>query len=269
MLEAKRTPQDPKVAFPVSHDFNECVTLDLKGPINIQKHYILYAIDSFSRLTRGIIVKNKQPESIVRAIVDVWVLGKGLGPGMPGRFYFDNGGEFNNPSIIELAEKYSISMHGTTAANSPYSNGLCERNHAVVDLMIRKIKSGDNTIKDQEALEYALMAKNSETNNKGFSNYQIVYGTNPKIPGISYSNPTALSNVFNSTDVRDHIKRIHLAREAFRTADIDERIKRALKHKISSSNNAILEHGDKVFFKEKENDKYKEDWSGPATALGN
>ena len=62
---------------------------------------------------------------------------------MPDKFYFDNGSEFNNPIIIDLAEKFGVSLHGTTAANSPYSNGLCERNHAVVDHMIRKIKAGD------------------------------------------------------------------------------------------------------------------------------
>ena len=143
-LKHKRTPSDPKVGMPLACDFNQCVTLDLRGPINVQKHYILYAIDSFSRLTRGIIIKNKQPETVVKAILDVWVLGKGVGPGVPEKFYFDNGGEFCNSSVIDLAEKYGISMHGITAANSPFSNGLCERNHAVVDTMMRKIKAGDD-----------------------------------------------------------------------------------------------------------------------------
>ena len=56
-LTHKRTPSDPKVGLPLACDFNQCVTLDLKGPINVHKHYIMYAIDSFSRLTRGIIIK--------------------------------------------------------------------------------------------------------------------------------------------------------------------------------------------------------------------
>ena len=74
----KRTPSDPTVGFPLSRDFNQTVTLDLKGPINDDNNYILYAIDSFSRLTRGIIIKNKRPETIVKALIDVWILGKGL-----------------------------------------------------------------------------------------------------------------------------------------------------------------------------------------------
>ena len=45
-----------------------------------------------------------------------------------------------------------------TAANSPFSNGLCERNHALVDNIIKKMMVGDKNLKENEALEYALMA---------------------------------------------------------------------------------------------------------------
>ena len=113
------------------------------------------------------------------------------------------------------------------------------------------------------------MAKNIETNNKGFSSYQIVYGSNPKIPGISTSTPASLSNVFNSEQVRKHLDRVNIARESFRTADVDEKVKRALKSRINSNFNDIFEHGDKVYFKDKEGkDRYKDEWSGPATVLG-
>ena len=125
-----------------------------------------------------------------------------------------------------------------------------------------KIESRGPTLKDQEALE------NAETNNKGFSSYQIVYGANPKVPGILTSNPASLSSEFASPDVKKHIERINLARDAFRTADVDERVKRALKSRISPKNDAAYEYGDKVFFKEKENEKYKDEWSGPASVLG-
>ena len=67
---------------------------------------------------------------------------------MPERFQYDCGGEFNNPQVIELAEKHGLNIQpATTAAHSPYSNGICEKNHAVVDLMMVKIMEGDPTIK--------------------------------------------------------------------------------------------------------------------------
>ena len=178
------------------------------------------------------------------------MLGNGVGPGMPRKFLHDNGGEFCNPEFIDLAEKHSISLAAVTAANSPYSNGICERNHAVVDLMMQKIKAGDESMTDQEALNYALHAKNMETSTKGFSPYQIVYGANPNIPGVSNSTVPSLNENFKSIDVKKHITRIHLARQAFCSADNDSRIKRALKSRVSESNDEMYEAGDMVIFKE-------------------
>ena len=93
--------------------------------------------------------------------------------------------------------------------------------------------------------------KNVEPNNKGFSSYQIVYGANPRIPGILDGNPASLSNDYVSIDVKTHIARVKLAREAFRTADNDEKLKRALKMRINPSFNEVFEHVDEDFFKEK------------------
>ena len=101
----KRTPSRPKVGLPLASDFNECIALDLKGPLKSNKKYILYFVDYFSRLTRGVIIKDKNPDTIVKSIINNWIIGKGIGPGMPGRFIFDNGTEFNNPQMIDLCEK--------------------------------------------------------------------------------------------------------------------------------------------------------------------
>ena len=103
-------------------------------------------------------------------------------------------------------------MHGVTAAHSPFSNGLCERNHEVVDRMMSKLMADDSKLKAIDALHQALFAKNIEPNNKGFSSFQIVYGNNPTIPGIS-THPS-LSTYFASKDVRDHLAQINKAREA-------------------------------------------------------
>ena len=259
----RKSPSRPKVGLPVSSDFNECVAIDLKIRKN-NKEYILYCICTFSKLTRGVIIKDKKPATIVKGIIDCWVLGKGIGPGIPEKFLMDNGGEFNNPDVIDLAEKHGIRMHGTTAAHSPFSNGLCERNHEVVDKMMAKLMADDQTLKPEEALHHALFAKNVEPNNKGFSSFQIVYGNNPSIPGITNSTPPSLNTEFTSKHVRTHLDRINKAREAFRNADNDDRIKRALKSRIASYNNEMFTAEDKVYFKEKD----KLEWSGPATVIG-
>ena len=116
--------------------------------------------------------------------------------------------------MIDLAEKFGISLSKVTAAHSPFSNGICERNHQIVDLMMAKIKAADPTISHQESLDYALHAKNMEMTNKGFSPFQIVYGENPRIPGISTGNLASLSNQFSSEDVKKHIWKVQTARDA-------------------------------------------------------
>ena len=69
----KRTPSRPKVGLPVSSNFNQCVAIDLKDRKG-NKSFILYAVDTFSRLTRAKIIKNKEPSTIVRALIDIWIL---------------------------------------------------------------------------------------------------------------------------------------------------------------------------------------------------
>ena len=90
------------------------------------------------------------------------------------------------------------------------------------------MKAGNPKSKDQEALEYALFAKNVELNHKGFSPFQIVYGTNPTIPEVINSTPASLSNTFERKDVRKQMDKLNSVREAFREADTDARSKRAL-----------------------------------------
>ena len=58
----QKSPSRPKVSLPVSNDFNECVALDLKE-MRTNKEYILYCICTFSRLTRGIILKDKKTQT--------------------------------------------------------------------------------------------------------------------------------------------------------------------------------------------------------------
>ena len=152
----------------------------------------------------------------------------------------------------------------TTAVSSPYSNGICKKNHAVVDLMMEKIIEGDPNISENEALDYALNAKNTEPNNKGHSSFQIVYGANPKVPGIINSTPASLEVEFTYSDIKKHLMRLNLARLAFLQADNDERLKRAISSRINSYNEEFFEIGDLVSFKEEDKNK----WMGPGKVIG-
>ena len=124
--------------------------------------------------------------------------------------------------------------------------------------------AGDPTITEKDALDYALNAKNAETNNKGFSAYQIVYGANPKLPGITNSTPASLEIEYTNNDIKKHLMRTNLAILAFIEADNNERLKRALSSRINSYNDEFFELGDLVSFKEEDKSK----WAGPGKVIG-
>ena len=58
--------------------------------------------------------------------------------GTPSKFLTDNGGEFANDEFQDMCENLNIVIM-RTAAESPFSNGLCENNHTVIDDMLHKI----------------------------------------------------------------------------------------------------------------------------------
>ena len=113
----KKTPPWPKVALPKAVSTNEVVSLDLKERRDVSK-YILYACDEFCGYLSAINIKN--PETIIKAFHKKWIR---EGPGIPKYGVFsDNGGEFRNPALREMASKYGITLT-LTAAHSPWSNG--------------------------------------------------------------------------------------------------------------------------------------------------
>ena len=149
--------------MPKSNDFNEIVGLDLKVLSN-GEGYILWCVDLFTKMVKGTFIRDKQPMTIIKAIISSWIVGDGSGPGHPSRgFYSDNGAEFLNNDLIDFASKYNLSI-SMTAANAPWQNGIVERNHATADIIIEKLLKEDPSLSKQEAINQACLAKNSEVN---------------------------------------------------------------------------------------------------------
>ena len=72
----------------------------------------------------------------------------------------------------------------TTATESPFQNGLCERVHAVTDMMLLKLEEENRKTDSQTLLSWANMAGNSIQMWNGFSSHQIMFGKNQNLPGI-------------------------------------------------------------------------------------
>ena len=136
-LEYKHQPLRPVVTLPISSKFNEVVCMDLKEFIH-NKCWILHMIDSKTRYSAATLVSNKKSATIIKAVYRIWISYFGS---PSGKFLSDNGGEFNNEQYREMNEKLNVESI-TTAAESPFSNGIVERHNLVlIEAMNKTIKS--------------------------------------------------------------------------------------------------------------------------------
>ena len=135
--EYKKAPLRPVVGLPLANEFNHTVAMDL---ITIpQGGWILHLVDVFSRYSVACVRRSKKPASIIDAILKPWISYFGY----PQRFLADNGGEFANEEYREMCETFSIEV-AKAAAESPWSNGLCERHNEVLKESVRKVMEDTN-----------------------------------------------------------------------------------------------------------------------------
>ena len=158
----------------MASQFNEKVTLDLK---KWGDKWILHMIDMWSRLTVSKFITRKRPTDVIDNIMLHWV---GAGFRIMSGILTDNGGEFSADEMREVASVLNVETL-TTAAESPFQNSLCERNHAITDSMLLKLIEQCPKTPVDVLLTWANTARNSLQMWHGFSSYQLVFGKNPNI----------------------------------------------------------------------------------------
>ena len=242
------TPARPTVSLPLATKFNKAVAMDLK--IRSKGVNILYLIDIFTKFTTARIIKDKKPSTIIDNVMQMWI---GNGFGAPAKFLADNGGEFANVEFKDMCENLNIEvLH--TAAESPWQNGLCERNHAVVDQCLEKIVEENSKLNLQVALAWAINAKNCLQMWNGFSSYQLVFGQNPNLPNVMVDQLPAFEGTTNSDVFAAHINALQSARRAYIEVESSSKVRKALKHKVRASSTKFST-GEKVFYKRDESNK--------------
>ncbi|XP_066915082.1 uncharacterized protein [Clytia hemisphaerica] len=204
-------------------------------------------------------INDKKPSTIVDKVMLMWI---GSGFGCPVKFLADNGGEFANEEYKDMCANLNIEVRNT-AAESPWQNGLCERNHAVVDECLQKVLEENPKMKPDVALVWAIHAKNCLQMNSGYSSYQLLFGQNPNLPSVIVDMPPALEGTTTSERFYQHLNSLHSGRRAFIKAESSERIRRALRHQLRS-HSEIFEVGDAVYYKRESSNK----WKGPGKVIG-
>ena len=242
----RKSPPKPRVGMPVSNDFNQVVAMDLKVLKN-GKGYILWMVDTFSKLIKGKFIIDKKPATIVEGIISTWIIGDGSGPGHPTvSFYSDNGGEFLNEEVLDFAAAMDLEIK-MTAAEAPWQNGIVERHHASADIIIEKYLTEDPSMDIQEAINVASFARNSETNKTGFSALQLMSGHNPHFPGLGEATP-ASSNMNSSSKYMRVLKAIDNARVQYRQIDCNNKLKKIVGERMNPNVEKDYAMGDPVFF---------------------
>ena len=164
-----------------------------------------------------------------------------------------NGREFANEKYSDMCEKLNIEVL-KTGADSPFQNGLCERNHAVVDGMLEKLLEDDPNLDHGISLASAVSVKKALAMNNGFSPIQLVTGKNPTVPSVL----TALEARSVSKAFSERVTAALNARAAFLEVDALARVRHVL---LQSE---VFNPGDKVFSKRGNDNK----WHGLGTVIG-
>jgi len=252
-IKFKKGVRRPVVSLPMAKRFNQVLTMDLKKWGNF---WIIYFIDSFSRLSIARRIYRKFQYEVVQAFMTGWL---GAGYGVPEEIMVDNGGEFTGEELMEMASVLNIKIN-TTASHSPFSNGLCEKNHSVVDNMLEKLQYENPNMRFDDLLAWACTAKNAMAMFNGYSPYQIVFGRNPTMPGFDLHPPS--SNEIKGEVLLRHLQALNSAKKTFVEAESSERITRALRHKVRICERSY-QPGDIVYYKREGTAQ----WLGPAKVI--
>ena len=132
----------------------------------------------------------KKPEKVIDVVMRRWIQTFG----MMKCLHSDIGGEMSNELMENVASYLGVKLT-TTCASSPHQNGINERNHATVDLMMTRMLESDRNLTPGTALSWALNAKNSLENCYGFSPFQLHIGYNPMLPSGTREGPPTMEGV--------------------------------------------------------------------------
>ena len=254
-IKYKKAPAKPIVCAPLAKQFNESVAMDMK---DVNGRSMLHIIDHATRYSQACAMSSKTTQTIISAVLKHWIAQ--FGP--PMQMLTDNGGEFASDDFREMGEKLNTKIL-TTAAESPWSNGINERHNGILGRMILKVIE-DRQCSFEEAIVWAVSAKNSLANVYGYSPNQLVFGKNPAYPSALHDKLPALCPETKSEMLSNKLNVMHSARKAFVEAESDERLRRALRQKTRNFTSDIFQNGDSVFYK-REN---MPAWKGPGVVIG-
>ena len=254
-MKRRNSKLKPVVCIPLATSFNEFVAVDLKF---WEKYCFIVFVDIATRYCAAQVICDKKPSTIISAFFNKWISIFGA----PRKLLSDNGREFNNCELRSLAETFNFLLY-TTAAESPWSNGIVERLNGILGQSVGKIKE-DVGCNVHIALAWAVAARNALDNNGGYSPNTLVFSFNPAVPNVFNSGPSWQGELTSLDIVRYNLQALHKARQEYTIASNNEKIRRALKYKTRETTADEVSEGDLVYYKRQKDDLLR----GPGTVAG-
>ena len=234
----KKNPNKPVVGLPMASKFNEMIAMDLG---EIEGRRFIAMVDMATNYVQAAWLKSKKPEEIVSKLMEKWISIFGAS-----KFFFsDNGLEFQNEEVKLLTENFGIEVK-CTPAESPWSNGKCEKMIGLIKNSVRKLRE-DGTKDWDIALYWTVAAKNNLMMKSGLSPNQLVFGRNPYFPNLT--GEVSITEMELETDdqkLEENLRAMRKAREIHIKQESEERLKKALMKRVTEHKFEEAEIGDKV-----------------------
>ena len=216
---------------------------------------VLHLVGHVTHYGASRVIYTKRKEEIIKKIFQIWISIFGSAK----KFLIDNGGELDNYEFRSLSENVNIRIC-TTAAESPWRNGIVERHNATLGFSVQKIMD-DLKCDLSLAVAWAVSAKNALHNVHGFSPNQLVFGKNPNFPAVESNKP--LEGKTASEIVACNLNTVHAACQAFIKSESAEKLRKALRHQTCKYSDVKYFTGDIVYFKRNNGNE----WKGPGTVI--
>ncbi len=205
--------ESPNLAYPIPHAPWDSLSVDvMKLPLTENGfQYLLVFVDSFSRFSILVPLKDKSARSVARAFIDE-VLCRYASP----KVLSDNGSEFNNSLFAAVCTSFQIRKCNTDPY-APQANGKVEReNRRILDVL--RFIANSNSTWDEFIPQVACSLNSAIHSSIGESPHFILFGTHKRMPyEFPSSDPRPLycmddyvkrrMTVFQRihTSVRDHL----------------------------------------------------------------
>ena len=158
----------------------------------MERKWILYIIDMWSRYTISVIINRKRPSDVGNALMQrlIGVFG------IMGSTMTDHGGEFSSDEMREIMSILNVKVI-TTVAESPLQGYVSGYTRSYAGQIWQEIscRCGMGTVA------------------------MLVFGRNPKLPGIMTDALPALEGITSSQIFAQHLNMLHKSRSAYIQTD--------------------------------------------------